>query len=94
MIIFYNTITGYCIRSSNGVASDVEIIDNQAFIDGELHVKDMTNISYEDKIDQDIYIYDIDGLPTPKLFSELKEGVPIEARTKAIEDALMALMEV
>ena len=94
MIVFYNTETGYCIRSSNGVASDVEIINNQAWINGELHVKDMTNISYEDKIDQDIYIYDVDGLPTPKLFSDLKAGVPIEARTKAIEDALMALMGV
>ena len=94
MIIFYNTITGYCIRSSNGVASDVEIIDNQAFIDGELHVKDMTDVAFEDKIDQNICTYNSEGLPTLKLFSELKEGVPIEARTKAIEDALMALMGV
>ena len=94
MVVFYNTITGYCIRSSNGIASDVEIINNQAYISGELHVKDMTNISYEDIIDQDIYIYDSEGFPTPKPFSELKQGIPVEARTKAIEDALMALMEV
>lgn len=94
MIVFYNTSTGYCIRSSNGVASDVEIINNQAFINGELHVKDMTDIAYEDKIDQDIYIYDVDGLPSPKLFSDLKAGVPIEARTKAIEDAIMMIIGV
>ena len=92
MIVFYSIVSGQCIRSSNGVAEDVEIINNQAYINDEKHVSDMTNIAYEDLPDQDIYSYDLNGIPTPKLFSELKTGVPDEVRMRALEDMMLELM--
>lgn len=94
MIIFYNTKTGYCVRSSQGIASDVIIENNIAYLNGEVHWRDMTNIAIDDIIDQNIYNYDSDMNPTPKLYSELKQGTPDEVRIKAMEDALLAFMGV
>lgn len=94
MIIFYDIETGYCVRSSQGIASDVTIENNIAYLNGEVHWKDMTNIAIDDIIDQNIYNYDSDGLLTPKLFSELKQGILDEVRIKAMEDALLAIMGV
>lgn len=92
MIIFYNTTTGLCIRSANGIASDVEIVNNQASNGDGLLITDMTNVAYADVPDQNIYNGDVP--PTPKLFSSLKQGVPIEVRLAVAESALLFLMEV
>jgi len=51
----------------------------------------MTNISYTDIIDQEITTYDTNMIPSPKLFSELKQGVPDEVKIAAMQDAIIAL---
>ena len=91
MIVFYNTATGLCIRPANGMAANVVITDNKAYYNSELVLEDMTGVSYADVLDQDIYTYDINMMPVPKLFSALKQGVPDEVKIAAMQDAILAL---
>jgi hypothetical protein len=92
MIIFYNSTTGLCIRSANGITTNLVITDGKAYYNSELVLNDMTNVAYADVPDQDIYIYDKNMLPTtPKLYSALKQGVPDEVRLATIESAIIAL---
>jgi len=91
LIIFYNNQTGLCIRTANGISRDVTVTNNRAFYKSDLLVADMTNISYTDIIDQEITTYDTNMIPSPKLFSELKQGVPDEVKIAAMQDAIIAL---
>ena len=90
MIVFYNTTTGLCISTANGITANLVITNGQAFYNSELVRDDMTNVSYADVPDQDINTYDANMMSTPKLFSALKQGVPDEVRLAAIEQAILA----
>lgn len=91
MIVFYNTITGYCIRPANGITANLVITDGKAYYNSELVLADMTNVAYADIPYQDIFTYDANMIPTPKLYSALKQGVPDEVRLATIESAILAL---
>ena len=91
MIVFYNTQTGLCIRAANGITANVTVSNNQASSPDGLLMTDMTNVAYADVLDQDIYTYDINMIPAPKLFSALKQGVPDEVKIAAMQDAILAL---
>lgn len=92
MIIFYNTVTGLCIRPSDGISSEIAVVDGKAYRNGELVLGDMTDVDYTDIIYQSIYNYDENMIATPKLFSSLKQGVPDEVRIAALEDAMLELL--
>jgi hypothetical protein len=91
MIVFYNISTGLCIRSANGIAANLVIIDGKAYYNSELVLEDMTNVAYADVPDQEINNYDVNMMPTPKLYSVLRQGVPDEVRLATIESAILAL---
>lgn len=91
MIVFYNTQTGLCIRSANGIASGVTIIGGKAYYGSDRLLENMTDTAYTDVLDQDICTYDANMNPTPKLFSALKQDVPDEVKIAAIQDAIIAL---
>lgn len=84
MIVFYNKITGMCIRIANGLAENV-IVNGYASIEGELILHDMKDIIYADVEDQHISYTDIDGKTIFKRFSDLKKGKPLELRMATIE---------
>lgn len=94
MIVFYNISTGLCIGLIKGITANLVIIDGNAYYNSELVLKDMTNVAYADVPDQDIYTYDSNMMPTPKLYSALRQGVPDEVRLATVESAIIALSEV
>lgn len=91
MIIFYNTKTGLCIRAADGNAENITIVKNSAYYEGELVLKDMTDIIYVDILEQNILQYGntIEDLPTLKQFTKLKTGIPINVRISKLEKMLV-----
>jgi hypothetical protein len=92
MIVFYDPVTGICIRSANGVAANVIIAGGKAYYDSDLVLENMTNVAYADVPDQNIYGNSIGGIPTPRSFFELKQGIPDEVKIAALEDAMLELL--
>jgi hypothetical protein len=101
MIVFYLKNEGMCMLAIDCTLSEITVTDNRAYYAGEMVNNNMAISAYAEVPKQSIYTESVgeDGFPirTPKLFSELTQGTvepTTEARIKAAEDAILAMMGV
>lgn len=101
MIVFYLKNEGTCMLDIDCSLSDIDVTDNRAYFAGNAVNNNMTISAYAEVPKQSIYTESVNELGisirTPKLFSELAQGTvkpTTEARIKAAEDAIIALMGV